>query len=402
MSDLASLELTPVERLLLACCRAAPDPAAMRQALHAAGLDWAAFWELARRQEVQPLVARALARSGLLGDLPAPASSDVEAARIETTARNLAARAELEAIAAALGARGVPVMPLKGVALALRIFGGLDARRCGDIDILVREEDWEVARRALQERGYRPLDTTRPRIREHPFHDVPLIRSAGGRGFVVELHHQLTDRRFARIDHAALWRRALATGSAGLVEMPAEDLLVFLALHLPKHDAGMLRLIADIDHLIAGGRVSLDWDRVLELAGQWRARTPLYFALAASTALLETPVPEQVRAALRPRAWKRRAITALAGPLAMLRPPAPARQRADRFRLAYCLMLEPASLAVRAYRHYVLAPTAGEAGGFMARRGGELRGAARTLLALAHANGDAATQPHRNSHSLHN
>lgn len=381
MPDIASLDLTPAERLLLACCQAAPDFAAVSQALQLPDLDWATFWDLAGRQEVRPLVARTLARARLLDELPAPARAAADAARVETTAQNLAARAELRAIASELGNLGIPVMPLKGVELAQRVYGGLDARRCGDIDILVRERDWEPAWHALRARGYRPLTTVSPGVREHPFHDVPLVRTTESGGFAVELHHQLTDQRFTQIDHDNLWRRALPDRGAGIVEMPPEELLVYLALHLPKHDTGLLRLVADIDHLIAGGRLEICWERALDLARRWRTRGQLYFALSASATLLETPVPHQVWAGLRPPAWKRRAIAALAGPRAMLRPPTREGLRADRFRIAYCLMLEPAPLALRAYRHYVLAPPGTH--GFMARRCGELRGAARTLLALA-------------------
>ena len=266
MPDIASLDLTPAERLLLACCQAAPGFAAVSRALQLPDLDWATFWDLAGRQEVRPLVARTLARARLLDELPAPARTAADAARVETTAQNLAARAELRAIASELGNLGIPVMPLKGVELAQRVYGGLDARRCGDIDILVRERDWEPAWHALRARGYRPLTTVSPGVREHPFHDVPLVRTTESGGFAVELHHQLTDQRFTQIDHDNLWRRALPDRGAGIVEMPPEELLVYLALHLPKHDTGLLRLVADIDHLIASGRLEICWERALDLA----------------------------------------------------------------------------------------------------------------------------------------
>jgi hypothetical protein len=309
---------------------------------------------------VQPLFARALADGHLTAHLSPEVRIDIKSARLETTVQNLALEAELAAIAGLLEARGIPVIPLKGTHLARRLFGSLDARRCGDIDILVREEDWATSRELLVEYGYRPMASPRPGVQRHAFHGVPLLRVTNGRGFVVELHRQLSDPRFLTIDHAALWRRAFAAGTHDgcMYVLPAEELLLFLALHLPKHDAGLLRLLADVDRLVANEQTTIDWEHLLTLAADWRAEVLLAFALEWAAMLLGTPVPEATRRALQPSTWRRTLVPFLTGPGAILHPPTRDHIRANRFRMAYCMMLTPVSTMLRAYWHYILAPPA--------------------------------------------
>ena len=73
-------------------------------------------------------------------------------------ARNLLLTSELLSIARGLDAADVEFIVLKGVPLAYRIFGRLDARRIRDNDILVRPRDVprQIAAAAAHAREYHP------------------------------------------------------------------------------------------------------------------------------------------------------------------------------------------------------------------------------------------------------
>lgn len=386
-----------LEAALLLCVSARRDAehvARLRALLGSAQLDWAALWLLAEEQQVQPLVARAVSGDALAAVVPEEARRTAEASRLQIMLYNMSIDAELQRIGELLHGRGIPATPLKGTALAQRLYGALDARRCGDIDILVPEADREAAWDLLRAAGYQPAVTVKPGVKAHPFHAVPLVREAAGITFAVELHWNLNDPRFVTVDYRDLWRRTLAAGRPHhrLSPLPTEEMLLFLALHLPKHDTGLMRLLADIDRLVRQEEEHVDWASLLALAGRWRATGLLSFALHLAATLLDTPVPEPVLRQLRPPRWRRWGIDLLAGPRAVLRPPAGAHLRFNRSRLAYCAMLTPLSRVALAYWCYILMPPADYGSGFPTRVAGFARrlghGLAWTGLALATALGD--------------
>jgi len=346
------------EQTLLDCVRANPGHDRIREGLSQPAFDWECFWALAGEQQVQPLVARVLASPDFRDLLPPDAVSALHAVRLQTTATNLASDAELRRVIERLREHDIDAVPLKGTRLAQRLFGAYDARRCGDIDLLVPERDWDTAHRLLCEAGYAPAVDVRPGVSKHSFHDVPLVRTAGRHGYVVELHRQLSDPRFVAIDYQWLWGkiRERSERTQQPLDLPTEALLIFLAVHAPKHYSGLLRLLADIDHLIAREVDELVWDDVVRIAHDWHADAILYFVLSLASGLLETPIPAATLRELQPPRWRRVVVPMLAGPVAVLRPPMPANLRANRFRLAYCLMLRHSGRELRSYWHYIVMP----------------------------------------------
>jgi hypothetical protein len=360
-SSLQSLRLRPEEEAVVLCTLDERNPAQQERLadlVHGDRLDWQRFWDQASLQQVSPVVARTLTGPSLAEATPGHAIDTAKTVRLQTVGRSLALHSELHRIGSAMRARNIPVTPLKGTHLAERLHHALDGRQSGDIDVLVQESDLEAARAVLRQMGYEWSTGVTAGIEDHPFHGVPFVRHGPTCTFVVELHWGLSDPRFITVDYDQLWRRILAqTGSeATLRPLPNEELLVFLALHLPKHDLGVLRLLADIDRLVRLEGATLEWDYVISLAQRWNVAGLLYFALDRSKGFLETPVPGAVIAALRPAAWRRALVGLLAGPQVVVRPPASAHLRSNRSRLAYCAMLSPARRAFDGYFHYLFEP----------------------------------------------
>ena len=388
-----TLRLSPEEELLLLCARADADRSEtqrMRELAGAPELDWQRFGSLAAEQEVLPLVSRVLAGPLLAGHVPQPVVDEARRSRLETLARNLSLDAELDRIASRLHASGIPVVPLKGTRLAQRLFGSLDARRVGDIDVLVPRARLAEARSLLGELGYAAVDGQE----HHAFHGAPYVRSTAAMSFVLELHWGLNDPGFVTVDYEELWRRVLASSleAQPLRTLPGEETLLFLALHLAKHHRGVLRLLADVDRLVRREGAYLDWSYVVRLAERWHVGVLLYFALQRAHCLLGTPLPEGVTAQLRPPAWRRVLVEQFAGPRAVLRPPARPTLRYSRVQLAYCAMLTPLGRSLAAYRHYLCLPSdrphRGPLGRLMSLVEAPLGGVGRTALAVGSLAGD--------------
>ena len=381
------LRLSAEEELLLLCARADADAAQMQRMRALAGApesDWQRFGNMAAEQEVLPLVSRVLTGPGLAGHVPQSVLEDARRARLETLARNLSLHAELGRIASRLHASRIPVVPLKGTCLAQRLFASLEARRVGDIDVLVPVARLAEARSLLLELGYAAVEGQE----HHAFHGAPYVRQTATMSFVVELHWGLNDPGFVTVDYQELWQRVLAPGvdEQPVRRLPGEETLLYLALHLAKHHHGVLRLLADVDRLVRREGPQLDWSYVVHLAGRWHVSALLYFALYRSEFLLGTPLPERLLPQLRPPAWRRAVVEQFAGPRAVLRPPARSSLRYSRVQLAYCAMLTPLGRSVAAYRHYLCLPSEhprrGPVGRLICLLEAPLGGFGRTALAF--------------------
>lgn len=375
-----------IRRVLLDCV-SGHDRQGLASMLESPDFNWTNLWALAEEHHVTPLVAHMLEHQNFAA-VSAEAKRTARNIRVGTLLYNMAVQAELERVGQLLNSATIPATPLKGTQLSKRIFGEVSARRCGDIDLLVPEVQHEHARSLLIDAGYSPIGDVRPGVARHAFHGVPLVRQASGLAFVIELHWGLSDPRFVTIDAEQLWQRvgAWSGSECGLRPLPPEELLVFLAIHLPKHDVGVLRLVADIHHLILSEGDSIEWPHVVDLAEHWHADDMLYFGLSLATQLLDTPLPDDLLGQLQPPRWKRKMVTLLAGPAVILHPPSTAHVRMSRFRIAYCLMLRPLRRSLRAYGHYMLFPPEDKprnvALGAAALLGRPLSGLARTIAAI--------------------
>lgn len=386
-----SPHLNSAEEALLFAIRAAPTPAQrgrLNELLAGSEEAWHRLWLEAERQHVQPLVARSVCDGCLAAAAPPVIRDAAKNTRMRVLLHNMSLQAELERIGELLHAHGLPVTPLKGTALTNRLYGSLDARWCGDIDLLVPDSSHEAALRILEEAGYSPEPAISPGSETHPFHGAPLARPGPGTVFVVELHWKLSDPRFTTINHEMLWSRILnkSDKARGLSPLPPEELLVFLALHLSKHHTGVLRLLADIDRLIEREGAALDWRYVIGLAKRWGVTPLLYFELSYAYLLLGTRIPTWVLPELTPAAWRRSLVNLLAGTQTILRPPASMSLRYDRFRLAHCAMLDPLRRSLGAYWTSLCPATdqraqGGWRGAIVTARG-PLLGVARTIVVI--------------------
>jgi hypothetical protein len=105
-----------------------------------------------------------------------------------TAARDLLLEATTAEVVGALAAAGVGHISLKGPLLKRRLFPGGDEHVSGDVDVLVKPDDWSAAEVKLADLGFEPLllDIIPG---DRPNHARPYARSTGGPS--VDLHRTL-------------------------------------------------------------------------------------------------------------------------------------------------------------------------------------------------------------------
>jgi Uncharacterised nucleotidyltransferase len=221
---------------------------------------------------------------------PGSVRDTLHAAHLRTARSNtLRLQAAADAVEA-LATRGLRALPLKGAALAERVYASVGHRPMTDVDILALD-DWGASVAALVQAGLA--------VRDRADHAWSFEDGAGRGG--VELHYGLTScPRLHPVDAEGLWARSRVQPAAQLTRVPSpEDLLVQVGLHAAfQHGLAVSPIqYMDIRRLLEHG---LDPDLCADLAAEAGAERALWCALAVAEAVTGATVPERLRSRLAP------------------------------------------------------------------------------------------------------
>lgn len=293
---------TQTESLLLDILKKdVPLPDERLQALSADA--WNELVDIAREQRVAPLTWHRIKQKHLEGRIPKSTASALEKSFHSNVIRNLDLAAQARLLTTALTDRNIPVIFLKGIALAGTIYNMPALREMNDLDLLVRPEHLHPAASILEEMGYRPMTTIAAETNDPDQHHLPAFLKPGSAK--VEAHWNLANSgKSYSISPEVLWTRAVPFTVAGAWawSLSDEDLLLHLCLHasyLHQFYFG-LRPSCDITAVLDCRGTSLDWNAVVERAIQWRWQRGVYLSLYLAHILLNASVPEEIFTALRP------------------------------------------------------------------------------------------------------
>jgi Uncharacterised nucleotidyltransferase len=218
--------MTPESELLLAILRGSEIQAP-------ASIDWHSLLELADSHGVLSIFCKKYR-----GTLP---ESLRIRARDEWTMSALLA-CELESLLEHFSLRGLEVLPLKGPLLAQVLYGSPGLRQSGDLDLLVRREDFERAQVLLKDLGFRPLSPA-------DFYHQEFKRG----NTWVELHFLVTPPSNPGLDLRACWQRAATIQFRGQTArcFAKPDLFLYLTIHGIKHEFARLIWVLDIANALA-------------------------------------------------------------------------------------------------------------------------------------------------------
>ncbi len=212
--------------------------------------------------------------------------------------------AELEELLAMLGHAGVPVIVLKGAALAEPVYGNVALRPMHDLDLLVPPDAIDAADRVLRGLGYRADERYRPAAwyRREMHHLPPYVSLA--RRATVEIHHHIVPPWLGTgIPIGELWDRArpLRVGTAEARALGAEDSLLHTCVHLvgADHCVGRLRDLCDLDEQVRHFGVSVQWRELGDRAVRYDIAEFAFIGLGLARAHLGTDIPASLMLQLR-------------------------------------------------------------------------------------------------------
>jgi hypothetical protein len=187
----------------------------------------------------------------------------------ENLRENLRKTGELILLLRQFAKRDLSVIPYKGPTLAALAYGDLGLREFGDLDLLIRKEDFPAAQDLLIDHGYSPeLFLTGRKA-------MSFARECNVMAFwnpikevSVELHWELSPKYLPfSPDFQRLRQRMIPSypGGRQVLTLSTEDLLVYLCAHGAKHAWERLSWITDVAGLIHR-RPELNWTDVCDLA----------------------------------------------------------------------------------------------------------------------------------------
>ena len=222
-------------------------------------VDWGSFtprhWKLLERMAQNEGVAPLMYWNFKDSALPVPEQTFkyLQGEYYKTYARNTLLYQELGRILQALDEAGIPVIVLKGAALAVTVYEDIGLRPMTDLDLLVLPSDLEQAIIKIKQSGFE--------LEKASYH---IVFSDGSSDINVELHWHLAsmvddgyqgDEHFYRYENSSL-------AEPMYLLRPAADLL-YLAAHLSiQHNQDPFRLLwlNDFYQLLVQNEHVLDWD----------------------------------------------------------------------------------------------------------------------------------------------
>lgn len=262
--------------------------------------DWRQVLDCAWVHGIAPVVYRRL-ESVLAGDLPPTVREEIGARKKRVQIHNTFMVQELGRLTCRLQAQGIPMLALKGPALARVLHGSIHQRQCTDLDILVPHRYLPAIKELLAEDDYRPsqlksqLGPLRKRL--YLFISGQVFFARGNRTFDLDVH-----TRLLRLGHSQflsfddLWKRSrtVEVGSRKISVLAPEDTALMLCFHGLKNQWRTLKYAVDLAALCRA-EPDLDWKGLLSRAEHMHSSRVLQLGLHLTHNLLKPPMPSWVK-----------------------------------------------------------------------------------------------------------
>lgn len=225
---------------------------------------------------------------------------------------------------------GIDMIVLKNGGILADIIDDPAKMPMGDIDTVVRKDDFIKAYEIMLEAGYK--------FEYSNEYEVPDINNALRDGdaeywkqiapdhlLCCEIAWRIVAGRWMRPDcepdtESNFSRMHYAKDSYIGILDPVDN-LVQVCIHTAKHSyvrAPGLRLNLDVERIVRN--CEIDWDLFLRKIEAAHTKTAAYYSLYISNGLFETPIPEWVMAALRPSRQKQASIEKMIAQAGLLHP----------------------------------------------------------------------------------
>jgi hypothetical protein len=275
-----SSSLSPEENLLILAARLEPDghSRANLKKILTEKIDWNRVKTLSHRMGVSPLLYRHLSGHDYHSCVPEDVMSFLKKRYTQESIKNLRIYGQFNQIIDSFSKSEIPIIPLKGIFLAQKLYGDIALRPMSDIDILCREEDLPLVREKLIELGYTQDTAYRSTVHKELADrslgscHLPVFKRPGS--FGVEAHFRLFFKTEVMANGITdVWDRSIPVNldDSQIFILSPEDQLLHLISHLYTHlkktDRDVpLYWFCDIHEWIRQNSDTIDWSLFFERA----------------------------------------------------------------------------------------------------------------------------------------
>ncbi len=255
-------------------------------------IDWQTVLNRSWWHRIRPLTYSHL-RGQPAGVVPAAVLEVLGNQSRELEQRNLRLMEMLSQVAGLFEQSSVPMLVFKGPTLAADAYGDLRLRECGDLDMLIRPEDFPRVRELLSDNGFGCLWDQVDSARKRQLFACEFQRD----GVELDVHWDLAPKwHNFDVDFDRLWESGapIAASNRCVRKLLPEDSLEVLCMHGTRHWWERLRWICDIAELVNRGTIT-DWDRVAARAAEARCYRTVWLGLWLAGDLLDADLPPEIR-----------------------------------------------------------------------------------------------------------
>ncbi len=218
--------------------------------------------------------------------------------------RNTLIYRQLHEVLEGLQNEGIPVILLKGVALAETVYPDIALRPMSDIDFLVKETDLHTVIEVLTKLDYTPSDRTEYYEKHHHLVPYRKLDAKHRNAVTIEVHHNIVPEPFmSRINADCLWEGAQTVNIAGFdaLILSPENLILHLCVHLSEACFlwGMKTLV-DISESIRHYSRDLNWHLLVRRSNEFGVDGAVYYPLYLAEEMMYFNMPAYVLKGLKP------------------------------------------------------------------------------------------------------
>ncbi len=263
-------------------------------------IEWEPVVARADRQMLTPLLFESLKKTDRLRELPPPVLVNLRTNYLRSANHSEENFRELATLLDTIIAARIPMILLKGAALAAALYDRISQRPMGDLDLLIPKDSLPAFIEIIRGRGYVDNRNLGKGFEEEFGSEACFIRPDASR-LAVDLHwHVFSSPYWAKkIPVEWFWRHTASVDIRGRQAEMLSPAAAFLhqAVHFHSHQTETALLpLYDIARLMTLWRDRIDWD---ELAGTARAFGLLEIVqdvLRELTEIWAVPVPSQFSA----------------------------------------------------------------------------------------------------------